>query len=217
MSRIGTFAKDIRLFTDKNLSVEARQKLVAKAARGILARAQEENFKALGRSTDHETFVDGRHNARLESVNLDHGKIVFTFDLFEPALAWIGEQLVQASPVLTGRYQRSHIMLADGIEVDPDGEIPNAEEYVFVNTVAYARKIEGGLSDQAPDGVYEEIAKAAAARFGNIANVRYTLRNISGGGTHLEQWASKHSAGARKPRRQFEKDTRNPAIAVTPR
>jgi len=205
MARLGVFSKDIRLFANENLSVEARQKLVANAARGILARAQEDNVKALGRNVDHETFVDGRKGAPLESVNVERGKIVFEFDLFEPALAWIGEQLVLASPVLTGSYQRSHILLADGVEVDPDGDIPAAETYTFVNPLPYARKIERGLSDQTPDGVYEEVAKAASGRFGNIVRIRFTYRSLL---VPMERSRAARAA---------ERDSRSPAIVVTPR
>src|SRR5690606_34057746 len=104
------------------------------------------------------------------------GRISFEFSLLGPVLEWIGEQIVLASPVLTGTYARSHVVFADGVEADPGNVPEDAKEYVFVNLQPYARKIERGLSPQSPEGVYHAIAALAHQRFGNIARIHYTLR-----------------------------------------
>jgi hypothetical protein len=73
-------------------------------------------------------------------------------------------------------------LLADGAEVDPSGaNVPPADEYVFINTVPYARRIERGSSSQAPDGVYQAVAMLARGRFGNIARITYSFRTVSSG------------------------------------
>ncbi len=203
MARISTFARDVQLLVDKALSPQARQKLAAESARKILAGAQEQNRQALGTSPPHKTFVDTRAEAPLESVNPDHGRIVFEFELHNEMLRWIGEQLVLHSPVLTGQYAHSHVLLADGVEVDADGKIPPATEYVFASTVPYARKIERGLSDQAEDGVYEVVADLARRRFGNLASIRFTYRSLL------------IPAGSSRADRQAERDSRAPAIVIT--
>lgn len=203
MARLTNFGRDVQLLVDRTLSPQARQKLAASAARKILADAQQTNQRALGVVPPHRTFVDGRANAPLESVNPDKGTIVFEFSLINELLQWIGEQLVLHSPVLTGQYARSHVLLADGVEVDPDGKIPPAETYTFVNVVPYARKIERGLSDQAPDGVYEVVAVLAQQRFGNIARVRFTYRSLV--------IPTERTRAAR----EAERDSRAPAIVVT--
>lgn len=219
MARIGNFARDINLIVSRHLSVEARQKMVAKEARRILAEAQEKNKAVLGEVPPHKRVVDGNVGAPLESVNVEHGHITFEFDLRMQALRWIGEQLVVNSPFRSGRFRDSIIVVADGVEVEPDdsGKLPPAKEYVFVSTVPYARKIERGLSSQAPEGVFEVVADLAKRRFGNIANIRYTMFGITQGGTMLEEWASYHSSkeeGAKKQQRQYDKDIRNPAVFV---
>lgn len=219
MARVGNFARDVRLIIDKNLSPQARQKIAADAARNIFSEAQASNARVFGQSPPSKQIVDGRIGAPLESVNPDRGKIVFEFALVGPVLEWIGEQLVLNSPVLTGRYRDSHVLLADGVEVDVESgeKAPPAAQYAFVSTVPYARKIEHGLSDQAPDGVFEVVADMAKRRFGNIASIKYSLLGVTGGGTMIEQWASHHSAkeeGTAKQRRQYDRDIRNPAIIV---
>lgn len=224
MARIGNFRQEVKFLVSKTMSREARQKLAATMARKLLADAQEKNKAALGSVPSHEQFVDGRKNAPLESVNPDRGTIVFEFQLVRDVLAWIGEQLVLNSPVLTGRYQRSHILLADKKEVLPGEEVPEAEEYVFVSTVPYARKIERGLSDQAPDGVYDVVADMAKRRFGNIANIRFTYSSIVGGEARLDNelwtWAAANASSegtASKRRAKFDKNIRQPAILIRPK
>ena len=54
-----------------------------------------------------------------------------------------------------------------------------ADEYVFINTVPYARKIERGSSSQAPDGVYQAVAMLARDRFGNVARITYLVPDLS--------------------------------------
>lgn len=205
MARLSTFSRDIELLVSRTLSPQARQKLAAQSARKILLEAQEHNRAALGAVPPHKQFVDGKAGAPLEIVDPDQGRIVFEFELADELLRWIGEQLVLQSPVLTGRYRDSHVLLADGVEIDADGKIPPAETYLFVNTRPYARKIERGLSDQAPDGVYEAVAVLAQRQFGNIARVRFTYRSLV--------IPAEHSRAARRA----ERDSRNPAISVTSR
>jgi len=207
MARIGNFARDVKLVIDRNLSAEARQKLAAREARRILSEAQATNARVLGEAPQHRQIVDGRVGAPLESVNPDRGKIVFEFSLVGPVLEWIDEQLVLNSPVLTGRYRDSHVLLADGVEVDVDAgeKVPKAEVYTFTNVQPYARKIERGLSDQAPDGVFEVVADTARRRFGNIANIRFSYRSLY------------IPTGRTKDERAAERDSRNPAIVVVPR
>jgi hypothetical protein len=203
MARISVFSREIDLLVSRHLSPEARQRKAAQFARKVLADAQTTNKHALGVTPPHKQFVDGKAGAALESVNPDHGRITFTFELAHEMLRWIGEQLVQHSPVLTGRYRDSHALLADGVEIDADGKIPEAQIYTFVNIAPYARKIERGESDQSPEGVYEVVAALAQRRFGNIARIRFAYRSLN------------IPAERSRAARAVERNSRNPAIIVT--
>ena len=88
------------------------------------------------------------------------------------------------SPRLTGHYASSHVLFADGAETSVNNPAP-AEEYVFVNTTPYARKLEGTKgrppsSPQAPDGVYQAVA-TLARKFSNVAKVTFSYRTVAGG------------------------------------
>lgn len=160
-NELATFARDVQI----SFSPVARSRDVAAFARGALALAQIANRAALGRVPSHRTIVDGRAGGALETVKPNGGVIEFEFDFIDTEiLRWISEKLHEHSPVRSGRYQRSHVLLADGVEVDPAGPIPHAKMYEFVSTAIYAKKIERGLSPQAPDGVFQVVAVLAQRR-----------------------------------------------------
>lgn len=228
MSRVSTriepLDRSITLAIREGEPPADRARHLADYARKALAEAQETNRRALGRVPPHETFVDGRQGAPLESVKAD-GVIVFEFDLLNDLFEWIGDMLVRHSPVLTGAYQDSHVLFADGAEVQPGAALPPAEEYVFLSTVPYARRIERGSSSQAPDGVYEAVAALAKARFGNLARIRFSYRSYQGGGltpyipagapVGRDRRGRFAAASARSAARAQEHATRQPAIVIT--
>ena len=162
-----------------------RSKEFAEMALAEILDARAINRRALGAEPLYTTYVDGNANAALESVK-PNGVIFVEFQLITEVLAFIGQQLEMFSPVKTGRYKRSHVLLADGIAMELDtpamlAQLAIAEEYVFVNTVPYARKIERGMSPQAPDGVYQAVANIARTRYSKIARITFSYRTIVGG------------------------------------
>lgn len=166
--------KDIAIILDEELSPKAQSQTLADFARQCLAEAQATNEAALGYLPPFVLYVDGVRAGSEDRVRPD-GAITYEFQLIGDVLEFIDQQLIAHSPVLTGRYQRSHVLYADGSETDPANPA-QATEYVFLNTQPYARKIEKGLSPAAPDGVYEGVATQAAARFGNMAKVSFAYR-----------------------------------------
>ncbi|MCX5570616.1 MULTISPECIES: hypothetical protein [Kaistia] len=190
-SRIDSIERDIAVMLDETLSPEARSLELASFARRELAEAQRINLQALGQVPPHDTYVDGRAGAAIETVRPD-GVVVFEFEMLQDIFAQIGEMLVQASPIRSGRYARSFLFLADGVVVDPGAAVPPASEYVFVSSVAYARKIERGLSSQAPDGVFQAVAAIAARRFSNLASISFTHVVLQAG--QIDEWANTASA-----------------------
>lgn len=218
-SRIDPINRDIELFLTEDLGPAARAAALADYARDQLAEAQATNRAALGYAPGHDTYVDGRRETNLNTVRPD-GVITFDFDLLNDLFGWIDLQLVKHSPVKDGDYRRSHLLLADGVAIDPNGMIPEAREYVYINTQPYARKIERGLSNQAPDGVYQVVAELAKRRFGNIAQIRFSYRVPLFG--EIDAWAAKTKMQrAERPglkgERRAEWLRRQPAIVITRR
>jgi hypothetical protein len=182
------------------------------------------NTAALGAKVPYETFVDGVKSSNLLSVRPD-GVIVAEWDIGVELVRWIYTTLREKAPVLKGDYRDSITIFADDRAVaDPAGAV-GVDQVVIMSTVPYARKLEGVagkkyMSSQAPDGVFQVVAAMAKRRFSNQAKISYTFRNIGGMTSSLEGWASGRRTtnskrfGAAKSRRQYEKDTRNPAILI---
>jgi hypothetical protein len=231
--RLHAFSRDLKLLVERNLAPASRQKLIAEAARRALGQAQDQNARALGGEVPpHETFVDGRPGADLESVNPDRGEILFKFELASDIFQWIDEQLIIHSPVgdtpKSPEYNKSHVFFVDGEQADPAGGAAG-ETFVFLNTTPYARKIERGLSDQTPDGVYEVVAVMAARRYGNIARITFGYRSFQAGTIVYnpgkfdlrkrladQQGLTEAEAKAAASRIiKAERDSRQPAIIIT--
>jgi len=201
---------NFNLALDEALSPEARQKVFAAQATEIVDDVKAQNARILGRVPPHTISVDGRMGAPISSARtVVYVEFEFMFELLE----WIGQMLEQHSPVRTGRYQKSHMLLADGVAVSPGQAPPLADRYEFVNVQPYARKIERGLSPKRPDGVYQSVAKLASStsRWGNVARVKFGYVTPLFG--PVSAWANK-SKGARG-RRRAEWLSRQPAIIVT--
>jgi hypothetical protein len=221
-TRIQLLERDVRVLFPDPLSDANVRRSLAQMAHQMLHDAQAQNQRVLGRIPPHKHWVDGREGAPFETVRPD-GNIMVEFELLEDVFTFIREMLEKTSPVgkpddprpdHPGKYKVSHEFSADFRVLGPDDPIPPAREYAFVSAVPYARKIERGLSNQAPDGVYEVVAAMANARFSNFAHIRFTYRAPLIGDVH--SWAD--TTKMESPYRRGEKrDTwlrRNPAIVI---
>jgi hypothetical protein len=178
--RIESVAKDVDVLVG-DLKGTAASQFLAEFAREQIEEVKNDNASVLGRVPPFKVFVDGQANASIDSVK-PNGVVVAEFELVSDVLIWISQQLTTHSPVKSGRYKRSHILFADGVEIDAQAKvIPVAAQYVFTNTVKYARKIETGMSSSAPDGVYQGVAVLARQKYRSIARISYTFMTIAGG------------------------------------
>jgi hypothetical protein len=184
-TRVQPISRDLELFLSEDLGPKARSAMLASFAAETIEEAKTQNKRVLGVVPPYEVYVDGREGAALTSVKPD-GVIRAEFELVNEALAWIYQQLETHSPRLTGHYASSHVLFADGTETSVNAPAP-AQEYVFVNTTPYARKLEGDKktgrppsSPQAPDGVYQAVA-TLARKFSNVAKVSFAYQTVAGG------------------------------------
>jgi hypothetical protein len=179
-TRIQPISRELELMMAQDLGPKARSAILAAFAAEAIEEAKQQNKQVLGVVPPYDVYVDGREGAPLASVKPD-GVIRAEFELVNEALAWINTQLQIHSPVLTGRYAKSHELFADGVDTENPNAAPPAEEYVFINIQPYARKIESGRSSQAPDGVYQAVATLAQRRFGNVAKITFSYRTAISG------------------------------------
>lgn len=178
---------DIRAIINEELSPQARSAALADFARQTLADVEKQNSDALGSVPAHTTKVDGAEGADESRVRPD-GEIDYSFKLLPDVFGWIADMLEQFAPVRSGAFKASFELFADGTEIDPDGDIPPASEYVFVSSEPYASKIEGESgppeSRQAPNGVFEAVATLAQDRFPAF-NISFSYRPPLDGTPHL--------------------------------
>lgn len=165
-ARLQPLQTDITLMFDGALGPAGRSAALAQFAADTLAEVDAKNAQALGFTPTRHTFVDGAESDNLTAVRPD-GTIAAQWDVTADLLGDIDRMLISASPRASGRYARDHVLLADGVEVSVNAP-PAASQYAFVNLAPYARKIEGvagkpPLSQQAPEGVYQIVARQAAA------------------------------------------------------
>lgn len=155
--------------------------LTISVAKSVLAEEQARGFPK-----DPRVIVDRRkYDAPVESVK-PFGRIEFVSraDMGEVA-EWIWRRLVEKSPYDTGRYSDSHIIMINGVQVTKTNWVGLGPKDVvqIVNAQPYARKIERGLSSQAPTGVYRSVFAAAQRRFGKVVFLRYTMVRLNLGVT----------------------------------
>ena len=129
------------------------------------------------------------------------GKIEFVAQpTMRLAVEWTLEMLRRLSPVATGRYRDSHVVLLNGTGLTGQGlavldRAREGDRIQIVNVQPYARKIEGqrakrrkqirgrrGLSKQAPGGVYRKVHQLLVQRYGRTLFVDYRLERLEVGG-----------------------------------
>jgi hypothetical protein len=139
----------------------------------ITARTARVKLAEVDAGRPYKQFVDGREGAPLESVK-PGGNILFKFGALGRVLDWIYEQLLEHSPVGPDtpphlHYIEDHELYIDGervnVTVGSIADVPIGGVAMIVNGRDYARRLEHGWSAQAPAGVYEITALAAARLF----------------------------------------------------
>lgn len=160
-------------------------------------------------------YVDGVEGADLSDAKVP-GVIRFEFGYTAEIIGGILEMLVGKSPYAAKRpnakppthYRDEHAILVDGQEVtDPPMELTPDQIVTLVNLQPYSRKIERGFSVQAPNGVYEVVARAARQRWGNVADIEFGYDIFPGLGPNQTEAVRSNKAKSRK-------DDRFPTITV---
>lgn len=201
MAGIEALARQLRVKAD-GLTAEGIGKELAR-----VARVEDAKIQAQYKPSETVVTVDGREGAPLDSAQR---VIKYRYSYWADIIDTVYRMLVETSPVGPaegGHYRDDHMLFVNGQRRDAGAEgaevlIPQSAEVVFINTRPYARKIEGGmrfqnyvyggaghsgsrktggLSSQAPNGVYEITAKEAQRKFGQSVEVRFEYRRYMDG------------------------------------
>lgn len=137
-----------------------------------------------------ETFVDGRRGAPEDTVK-PFGVISYTFQYWTEIIRAAMEFAAMESPVLTGLYQDSWYVMADGNPVDDQWwragfTLPEATEYTIVNDQPYHRVIEVGKRGKkfrAGHKIVQRMGVMMNARFGNSIRAEVRFLDLRQGGS----------------------------------
>lgn len=191
MARAATFNRSLRLFVDRNLGPDA---LRAEMARRAIAARDE--LIARGEAPPRwRRYVDGKPDAPETSVRLD-GAILYRFNLTGEAAQAALDLCRSTSPVRSGRFRDSWLVLSDDKPWKQAlTELPAEARIVIVNPQPYARKIEtGALEPRIRRNQLERVRQSLLRRFptlnfgkifirlggGVAASAPYILRGASG-------------------------------------
>lgn len=159
--------------------------------------------------------VDGVEGAPEETVRPD-GVIVYDYERIDLVAAFALDTLRELSPVDSGDYVRSHVLMLNGVVVDDLKAWKKGDTITISNTEPYTRKIEIGKKGFSARGhVYEKAERIVNRRFGNMADVFFTFREAPPGAIH--EWAAQsaisHSGHATTTSR-IKWLTRQPTLVI---
>lgn len=150
--------------------------------------------------------VNGRLNVPANAVRAP-GPIVYSFEWLGQAALFGLTWLKTASPVRTGRYRRSFIVVADGRETAPEA-IGFAREVRIVNVQPYSRKIQVGAKGfTARRGLFDAAARRVNREFRGLIKARAVFVRLTGA------YTLKAGQGRRRDR-QRGSDLSYPAIEL---
>lgn len=159
---------------------EAREPALRKLAADALAEGLQQNERVLGHRPGFTTIVDGGP-APLSAMR-SGSVVVHRFTIQGAVVDDIIQEFMKLAPYKAGNYRDSIVLIMNGAVVEPPVEVGPDDDVIVSNTAAYARRIERGWSDQAPDGVFETIHAILHKRHGNAVSMGFTYVGLSGGG-----------------------------------
>jgi len=164
----------------------AKSNCLTKMQAALVATAKREHARVMAADPKPASFtrtVDGHEGAREEQVR-PGGVIVYRYPRLEQVAQFAMETLFDLSPVLSGEYRNSHVLLLDGAPVANLKGWKPGQEVAITNPAPYSRKIEvGKMKMRVPgsDMVYQQARRKVMSRYGNLAKVEFTYRGIVGG------------------------------------
>lgn len=214
MAGFDAFDREIRLATE-GISEDSIGRELAKLAKRELARAI-----ADGASPIYERYVNSRPGVIEEEV-IAPGPIVYEFALWEPVISFALDQLRKRSPVKTGQFRNSFIVIVGESIVTDFDAIPARAEVIITNFQPYVRKAEVGRLGIPARRIFDGTKRSLSARFGNQgrntpAAFRFETQFLSiGNGIHPSiPYVLKRSGRSRRKDRQAGQPITYPAIIL---
>lgn len=196
-------------------------------------------YSELRESVDRDGFdnrpvviTDGAPRRAPEQVK-PFGKIVFAA---RPEMAevvrWALTELQKRSPVRTGRYASSHVVMINGVEVQGNiwaavRAIKPTDKVQIVNFQPYARKLEGATANrktgrgkrrptsrQARAGIYRPVLRALVTRY--TKTMFFDYKNVKLPSLGVKVWGDQGGGyrrdGSRRSVKRVQRDQTYPAL-----
>jgi len=197
MATFETFDRELVLAT-QDMAPAAVSAELARFAKAELAKV----IASGEGSPRYSRFVGGVEGAAEETVDAP-GPIVYRFAWWGLIVMAALTELVKRSPVRSGRYARSFVVLADQQIVTEFETIPAEAEVVIFNAQPYTRKIEVGAMSMSVAPWHFETAQAALRRrFGakGAFSIQTRFLNMGSGLHPLVPYRLRRPAQARRDR-----------------
>lgn len=187
---LSAFRQTITVKWPQQRDADAKALLIRTAQEGH-ARIMREQASRAGVAPDFDAYANMPGNPNLQSVKLP-GPIVYRYRYFREIVEFGLAALLQASPVQSGRYRNSHVVLVNGQQVDiVPTRLRETDVITLVNPVPYARRLEIGKTKagrdfvlQVPNRIYERVAKQRMIpRYRNVANITFGYLELTGAHT----------------------------------
>ncbi|MCV3738377.1 hypothetical protein OCK02_19405 [Rhizobium sp. TRM96647] len=149
------------------MATEGLEPEAIRVALAAFAKRSVSEIIASGRASPRfERYVNSRRGLPEEAVQLP-GPIVYEFSLWEPIITFALEELRKRSPVKSGRFRNSFIVIVRGAIVTNFDGIGAEDEVIITNFQPYIRKAEGGVLSTKRFAIFDGTKRALARAFGN--------------------------------------------------
>jgi len=206
-------ARNIRLFRDQALSPAAQSARLA----AVAIKARDQAVRSGDAPPHWVTIVDGRQGAPETSVQPD-GFILYKFNVMGLAAQAALQLCKERSPVRSGRYRDSWMVVVDGRPWTEDvADIPEGVSVMIVNPQPYARKIDTGAMKNmsVPPGIVDAVRKLVQRKFPTV-NAARAFVTIPPGLMENAPYVLRRSVGRSKSRAAGASMT-YPAMILTKR
>ena len=149
------------LLLDKRLSETGVHREVGQFARTRL----DELIRTKVFPSTYRRFVDGHLGVPEDDVKLNHGEIIYLFEEVAGAVAYTVGFLKGISPVRSGRFQDSWIVIVDGVSwAGSFASIPAGAVVYVTNVAPYTRRLEQGEKGRRAGRFMTEAARQAVRK-----------------------------------------------------
>ena len=184
-----------------------------------IAREGLERVKSKSPDVPYRIIVDGKAAFSEEQVK-PFGVIKYVFIRLPQITRFAILTAQDLSPVESGRYKKSWILIVDGKPFFSLFDLPNnAKEIIVVNFQPYARKIHvrGARIRQVPPGIVEKVRQLTRRRFGSQANLDMRFIELQGGWVLRRDYVQIRKSGRRRLHTRAGREITYPALIITPK